>query len=75
MLPIRKKCGRVEGAGKFSTKFSGLSETVPDTHVSHSAKAKKQVPNDTHIDTFYIQFTGHDTENRTDTLRYLYRYR
>ena len=31
-MPIRKKCGRVEWAGEFSTKFSGLSETVPDTH-------------------------------------------
>ena len=31
-MPIRKKCGRVEWAGKYSTKFSGLSETVPDTH-------------------------------------------
>ena len=30
-VPYRR-CGRVEWAGKFSSKFSGLSETVPDTH-------------------------------------------
>ena len=30
-LPMTDKCGIVEWAGKFSTKFSGLSETVPDT--------------------------------------------
>ena len=29
-VPYRR-CGRVEWAGKFSSKFSGLSETVPDT--------------------------------------------
>ena len=27
---MRKKCGSVECAVQFSTKFSGLSETVPD---------------------------------------------
>ena len=28
---MRDECGSVEWAGKFSTKFSGLRETVPDT--------------------------------------------
>ena len=29
---MRDECGSVEWAGEFSTKFSGLRETVPDTH-------------------------------------------
>jgi len=29
-VPMKKKCGSVECAVQFSTKFSGLSETVPD---------------------------------------------
>ena len=28
---MTEECGGVEWAGKFSTKFSGLRETVPDT--------------------------------------------
>ena len=42
MLPIQRiaykeevpyrRCSRVEWAWRFSSKFSGLSETVPDTH-------------------------------------------
>ena len=50
MLPIQRiaykeevpyrRCGRVEWAGKFSSKFSGLSETVPDTHYTIFTRVK-----------------------------------